>query len=152
MHKCFDVESQRWAHSRNIFIIKFFQYSSLSGIVKAATQVSFGLEGYPLMLTTYRNNSLISFSFRRFFRIIVSSPMSSWERDDSIQVRPGCDRRLKFLTLVRCRDPIVLLILQFTLYHHRVKVMAPKNKGKKAKNADDDAFWCVMRSTLILMV
>jgi hypothetical protein len=28
--------------------------------------------------------------------------------------------------------------------------MAPKNKGKKGKNADDDAFWWVVRSALIL--
>lgn len=40
--------------------------------------------------------------------------------------------------------------LQFTLYLLRTKIMAPKNKGKKGKNADDDAFWWVVRSGLIL--
>jgi hypothetical protein len=39
-------------------------------------------------------------------------------------------------------------ILQFTFYHHCAKIMAPKNKGKKGKNADDDAFWCVTIDSL----
>jgi len=36
VHKCLDVKSQRWAHACNIFIIEFFQYGSLPGIVKTA--------------------------------------------------------------------------------------------------------------------
>ena len=53
-------------------------------------------------------------------------------------------------------DPTVLRfrthILQFTFYHHCAKIMAPKNKGKKGKNPDDDAFWCVIRSILLMML
>jgi len=75
MHECLDIKAQSWAHPCNIFVIEFFQYGSLSSIVKAAAPNSFGLGGFLLTMTTYRNNSLISFSFRRFFRIMVSSPI-----------------------------------------------------------------------------
>jgi hypothetical protein len=75
MHECLDVKPQSWAHARNIFIIEFFQYGGLSSIVKAAAPSSFGLEGFLLTMATYRNNSLISFSFCLFFRIMVSSPI-----------------------------------------------------------------------------
>ena len=75
MHECLDVEPQSWAHACNIFIIEFFQYRGLSSIVKAPAQSLFGLESFLLRMVTYRNNSLISFSFCRFFRIIVSSPI-----------------------------------------------------------------------------
>lgn len=37
MHKSLDVKSQSWTHTCDIFIVKFFQYGSLSGVVKAAT-------------------------------------------------------------------------------------------------------------------
>jgi hypothetical protein len=75
MHECLDVEPQGWAHACNIFIIEFLQYRGLSSIVKAAAPKLFGLESFLLRMVTYRNNSLISFSFCRFFRIIVSSPI-----------------------------------------------------------------------------
>jgi hypothetical protein len=36
MHKSLDVKPQSWTHACDIFIVEFFQYGSLSGIVKAA--------------------------------------------------------------------------------------------------------------------
>jgi len=40
MHKCLDVKSQRWAHARDIFVVEFFQYGSLPGVVKTEKQQS----------------------------------------------------------------------------------------------------------------
>lgn len=37
MNKCLDVKSQRWAHACDIFVIEFFQYGGLPGIVKTTS-------------------------------------------------------------------------------------------------------------------
>lgn len=37
MHKGLDVKPQSWTHARDIFIVEFFQYGSLSSVVKSAT-------------------------------------------------------------------------------------------------------------------
>jgi hypothetical protein len=34
MHKCLDVKSQSWAHAHNVFVVEFFQYGGLPGIIK----------------------------------------------------------------------------------------------------------------------
>ena len=36
MHKCLDVKSKRWAYACNIFVVEFFQYRSLPGIIETA--------------------------------------------------------------------------------------------------------------------
>ena len=48
MHECLDVKAQSRAHARNIFIIEFFQYGGLSGVVKTAAPNSLGFEGFLL--------------------------------------------------------------------------------------------------------
>ncbi len=43
MHKSLDVKPQSWTHACDIFIVEFFQYGSLSGIVKAAIPSPIGI-------------------------------------------------------------------------------------------------------------
>src|SRR6267154_2135652 len=48
MHKRLDVKSQRWAHACNIFVVEFFQYGSLPGIVKTATPGFIWIRRFPV--------------------------------------------------------------------------------------------------------
>ena len=36
MHKCFDIETQRWTNACDILAVQLLQYGSFSGIIKPA--------------------------------------------------------------------------------------------------------------------
>jgi len=36
MHECLDIKAESWTHTCDVLVVEFFQYGSLSSVIKAA--------------------------------------------------------------------------------------------------------------------
>lgn len=79
MHESFDVESQSGTHGHDIFTIQLLQYCSLASIVKSTGMHEKVGGNETLPVPAHRKSIRISFSFIRFFLIIVRSPIRNSE-------------------------------------------------------------------------
>jgi len=73
MHECFYVESQGGAYTHDIFAVELLDDRRFTRVVETA--VTRSVDNCTERVRTDRNNILISLSFRRLLRIIVSKPI-----------------------------------------------------------------------------
>ena len=77
VRKCFYVEAQRGAYTHDIFAVELFDDRGFTRVVETAVKRT-PINRERLCIDeceTDRNSILISLSFRRFLRMIVSRPM-----------------------------------------------------------------------------
>lgn len=77
MHKCLYIKPQCGAHTHDIFSVELLENGSLARVIQS-TASSQNVEARTTTKHTHRNKILISFSFCRFFLIIVRRPMAKY--------------------------------------------------------------------------